>query len=674
MLIKHQLTAGFFVLVIFLSLVCTASFYVNGKTRRGLQKIAESTEVEDKAVSRLVEGLFHLQITARDLLITSFTIGKEDSEALLPPLMIELKTRMAEVDKALIKARQGARTGLLLRQGDETQSEKETDEVELTQLTKIDRDFHLAVADLNIFMEKIQSDPKQAAEILSSIKKGRFSQNITPFLVKYKTNTEQELASDTNKAIEKVTLSGYIVLFSNLFILLLFSGYSVSLSLGISRPIRALLKAAQAIGRGELNTNIALNTKNELGILASTLNKMASDLSKTTVSKDQLDSVFEGMANIVLVLDAEGRVISANKYAFSLLEYSKEELIGLPFSSIAAIGDPETDSLLKLVRAEKSISTMELSFQSKSHVVIPVLLSASLISGKASQAADVVCVAQDTSEKKKLEIELFRAQKLESIGQLAAGIAHEMNTPIQYVGDNLSYLKDTLDGVLDAYKNLYDGLKNQASEPSSIQIIKKMESVPDFDDFLTEIPLAISQSIEGINRVSHIVRSMKEFSHPGSAGKSSCDINRAIETTSTIAKNEWKYVADLELNLDPALPLVFANLNDINQVLLNLIVNAAHAIGSHSPHKSGKISISTKRKNSDVEIRIEDTGGGIPKNIQTKIFDPFFTTKELGKGTGQGLSMAHTIIVERHHGQLNFETLEGTGTAFVIMLPIETLN
>jgi two-component system NtrC family sensor kinase len=671
MLIKHQLTTGFVVLGILLSVVCSASFFINKKTQISLQKIVKSAEDQDQGVARLAEGLFHLQITAGDLLVMGFTLQnytKEDSETLLLSLKIELKDRIIEVDQAISAAWEGSKIAIELREKEDSQG-VEREKIEAEWISKIERAFHLVVADLNVFTEKIQSDPRRAAEILSAVKE-RFSKNIAPILALYEASTVGDLGFEAHTAIKEVVLNGYTILFLNLFILVLFSGYSVSLSRAISRPIHALMKALKAFGRGELNTNVAVTTKNELGILSSTFNKMASDLSKTTVSKDQLESVFEGMANTVLVLDAEGCVVSANRYALNLLGYRKEELIGLPFTSITAIGDPETNALLKLVRAEKSISTMELRFQSKSHVPIPVLFSASLISGKASHIADVVCVAQDTSEKKRL-LELFRVQKLESIGQLAAGLAHEMNTPIQYVGDNLSYLKETLESVLDVYKNLYDNLKNNPTEPSSVRIIEKVENIPGFDDFLTEVPLAISQSIEGVNRVSHIVRSMKEFSHPGSAGKSSCDINRAIETTSTIAKNEWKYVADLELNLDPALPLVFANLNDINQVLLNLIINAAHAIGSHTPHKNGKISISTEIKGANIEIRIEDTGGGIPKNIQTKIFDPFFTTKELGKGTGQGLSMAHTIIVERHHGQLNFETLEGSGTAFVIMLPID---
>jgi signal transduction histidine kinase len=187
-----------------------------------------------------------------------------------------------------------------------------------------------------------------------------------------------------------------------------------------------------------------------------------------------------------------------------------------------------------------------------------------------------------------------------------------------------------------------------------------------------EVPRAIEQTLDGVNRVAKIVRAMKEFSHPSSEGKVAADVNRLIDNTITVANNEWKYVADLVRDFDPSLPLVPCIAGELNQVILNLIVNAAHAIGESikaDPGRKGIITITTRAAEAGVEIRVKDTGTGIPVEARAKIFDPFFTTKAVGKGTGQGLTIAHGVIVKKHGGRLSFETEMGVGTTFVIHLP-----
>ena len=179
--------------------------------------------------------------------------------------------------------------------------------------------------------------------------------------------------------------------------------------------------------------------------------------------------------------------------------------------------------------------------------------------------------------------------------------------------------------------------------------------------------------MEGIDRVAKIVRAMKEFSHPGNEGKVASDVNKLIENTITVAHNEWKYVADLVTDFDASLPFVPCITGEFNQVILNLIVNAAHAIGDRIKEEGsqkGLITISTRALAETVEVRVEDTGTGIPEEARSKVFYPFFTTKPVGKGTGQGLAIAHAVIVKRHGGTLTFETETGKGTAFIIHLPI----
>jgi PAS domain S-box-containing protein len=281
----------------------------------------------------------------------------------------------------------------------------------------------------------------------------------------------------------------------------------------------------------------------------------------------------------------------------------------------------------------------------------------------------------DITERILLEQQLRQAQKLEAIGQLAAGIAHEINTPTQYVGDNNTFIKESwssISSVARAAQRLDDESKTEAISGEALATLTRCIDEADLPYLLEEIPKAIDQSLEGVHRVAKIVRAMKEFSHPSSEEKTALDINRAIETTITVARNEWKYVCDVETFFDPGLPLVPCHAGELNQTILNLVINAAHAIRQvvSDGVSKGKIRITTRQDLDQVEISIEDTGCGIPEEIQSRIFEPFFTTKPVGQGTGQGLALAHTTIVRRHDGRLWFETIAGKGTTFFIRLPV----
>jgi len=281
----------------------------------------------------------------------------------------------------------------------------------------------------------------------------------------------------------------------------------------------------------------------------------------------------------------------------------------------------------------------------------------------------------DITERKSIETQLNHAQKMESIGHLAAGIAHEINTPMQFIGDNTLFLKHSFSQVFETVK-VHDRLlaecKNGTVSEKMVAEVEASLKDQDVDYLSEEIPLAIKQSLEGVERVSKIIKAMKEFSHPGSEDKIPTDINRAIETTLTVAKNEWKYVAEVVTDFDVNLPLVPCFVNDFNQVILNIVVNAAHDIGDVMKKSGnlGTITVSTRQDGDWVEIRIQDTGTGIPENIKAKIFDPFFTTKEVGKGTGQGLSIVHAIVIKKHQGAVSLETEQGKGTTFIFRFPI----
>ncbi|HET9625274.1 MAG TPA: ATP-binding protein [Kofleriaceae bacterium] len=255
--------------------------------------------------------------------------------------------------------------------------------------------------------------------------------------------------------------------------------------------------------------------------------------------------------------------------------------------------------------------------------------------------------------RKQIEADLVQAQKLESVGRLAAGIAHEINTPVQFVGDSLQFVRYAVDDLLALVRGAI------ASDDVDLEYLSD------------EVPKALGRADDGLRRVTRIVRSMKVFAHPA-VEMAHADLNGAIEATLTIAHNEYKYVADLITDLGPDLPPVSCFMSELNQALLNIVVNAAHAIGDvvGGTGARGTIEVRTRRDGDDVVISIRDTGSGIPEAIRPHIFDPFFTTKEVGKGTGQGLAIAHAVVVDKHRGKLWFETQLGSGTTFFIRIPI----
>ena len=280
----------------------------------------------------------------------------------------------------------------------------------------------------------------------------------------------------------------------------------------------------------------------------------------------------------------------------------------------------------------------------------------------------------DVTDQRRLETELAQAQKLESVGRLAAGVAHEINTPVQFVSDSVHFVREAMDdlsGIVDKYRELRTATENGTNIAAAAKAAEEAEDDADLDYILENAPVALDRARDGLGRVAAIVRSMKEFAHPDRKEMAQVDINQAISSTLVIATNEYKYVAEIETGFNE-LPPVNCYAGEINQVVLNLIVNAAHAIADvvKGTSDKGKIRVATRVVGEQVEIAISDTGKGIPVDVRARIFDPFFTTKEVGKGTGQGLAIARTVVVDKHGGTLHFETEVGQGTTFYIRLPI----
>ncbi len=286
---------------------------------------------------------------------------------------------------------------------------------------------------------------------------------------------------------------------------------------------------------------------------------------------------------------------------------------------------------------------------------------------------DITEQKKDAEARRKLEQRMHQIQKLEAIGRLASGISHEVNTPTQYIGDNIRFLQvafTDLQKLMQARGRVLQAVEHHAELRELLEQVQEAEEEIDLQDLETEIPKAISQSMDGIERISNIVQAMKEFSHPGSAHKELTDINRALRTTVEICRNEWKYHARIQFDLAPELPAVPVYPGELNQVILNLVVNAAHAIAAQAGADDGLIRIHTRLRGDWVEIGISDNGCGMGEEVKTRMFEPFFTTKELGKGSGQGLAIAHSVVVDRHSGQIAVDTAPGEGARFSIRLPL----
>jgi PAS domain S-box-containing protein len=384
----------------------------------------------------------------------------------------------------------------------------------------------------------------------------------------------------------------------------------------------------------------------------------------------------------VLVTDRKGRIVFANLALAQRHGRVRNELIGESVELIMPT-DRNQSQIAKMRNAFRDSRPIHLVVQGVHpsgatlwlNLAITPLLA---VDGKASHfvgiATDITQSVEDSRIKKELEarlqtheqererltMELRLAQKLEAIGRLASGVAHEINTPIQFVSDSVTFMKESfadLAKVIEAY---------QAGIPRGAEVAADV----DLAYLLNELPKASERAMEGVARVAGIVRAMKEFSHPSTDSRSSADINQALQATVAVGRNEIKYHATVEFRC-ASLPLVSCNIGELNQVFLNLLVNAAHAIeASGKDVTTGRIVITTALVGAEVLISFEDNGCGIEPGHRDKIFDPFFTTKEVGKGTGQGLAISRAIVVDRHEGAIDVANVVGGGTRFTIRLPL----
>jgi signal transduction histidine kinase len=378
-----------------------------------------------------------------------------------------------------------------------------------------------------------------------------------------------------------------------------------------------------------------------------------------------------------IVIQRDERLIYANQAALDCLGLSSID--DLPNRSLDRLFDADSyatlrPSLSKVVPDDDQMFIGDLKLRRLDERMVEAEVYHIGVPGDADASGASMINFRDVTMLRKMETDLRQAQKLESVGRLAAGVAHEINTPVQFVSDSLHFVRDAmkdLSTVLDKYQVLQQAVV--AGEPcveASSDVSDTVTSV-DLDYLRENVPPALERALDGLSRVTTIVRSLKEFAHPDQKEMMAVDLNQSIMTTLAIARNEYKYLATVDTELG-SLPPVMCHGGDVNQVILNLIVNAAHAIEDvvRRTGQRGIITISSKQTGEDILVEIGDTGGGIPPAIQDKVFEPFFTTKPIGRGSGQGLAIARAAIVGKHGGTLSFQSQPGAGTVFRIRLPV----
>ncbi|GAB7046599.1 two-component system sensor histidine kinase NtrB [Catenuloplanes indicus] len=388
--------------------------------------------------------------------------------------------------------------------------------------------------------------------------------------------------------------------------------------------------------------------------------------------------VMDNMADGLYATDEQGRLTFVNRAAARMLGWAEQELLGrdvhetvhscasvspsaCPLMRVGSTGEPvEVDNGLH-VRRDGSVFPVR-------YTVAPLYVDAAV--------AGLVVVFRDTTDRRRRrqrDVEDLHDQKLESLGRLSAGLAHEINTPIQFVGDNTRFLAEAYQQMLElllVYRECLGPQHGQLPWEERKRRATEAEEAADMEYLTSEVPSAVAQSLEGIQRVASLVKAMKAFSYKGTADRAYADINEALRTTLAVVRNEVKYVADVVLDL-AEVPEMLCHVGDLNQVFLNLLVNAADAMEGREGR--GEIRVSTRVEDRTVVITFADNGAGIPEEIQKLIFEPFFTTKEVGKGTGQGLALA-VALCEKHGGTIDVVSKPGEGATFTLRLPIVGRN
>ena len=381
--------------------------------------------------------------------------------------------------------------------------------------------------------------------------------------------------------------------------------------------------------------------------------------------RERFRAVFESAALGIVLTHPDGTVAEANPCFAKLASVPVEELLGRP---LAMLGEVLATTP---IRSASHPGLFEYKVRPTNGAAeVDVEVAASVIHDAEGAIKYQLLLIDDVTERRRMAFELKQAQKLETVGRLASGIAHEINTPIQFVGDSIAFIGDAVADLGKVFVK-YAEAHALGFPQALMREVDAAAAEVDMPFLMTELPGAVARSHEGLQRVATIVRAMKEFAHPDQTEQAPVDLASNIKSTIAISRNEYKYVADVVQDYGEVPPIT-AFANDLNQVFLNLFINAAHAIEDcvRDTRRRGVIGVRTSLAGDHVRIEISDTGSGIPENVRERIFDPFFTTKDVGQGTGLGLSIVYKIV-QQHGGRISVDSKVGQGTKFTVVLPIE---
>lgn len=401
-----------------------------------------------------------------------------------------------------------------------------------------------------------------------------------------------------------------------------------------------------------------------------------SQKSKMQNRQKRLITAIESAAEAIIITSPAGKIIFVNPAFEQLTGYSAREAIHKTPGILQSGHHSKKfyDDLWQTILAGK-VWKGRFTNKRKDGTFYQEEATISPVKNDHGTVINFVAVKKDITKEIELETQLQQAQKLESIGTLAAGMAHEINTPVQYVLSNTNFLKEVFSNFLEiqaGYQHLVQVVSASGNFSEQVDEMTRLAEKLDLDYLKDEAGKAFEDTIEGINRISAIIGLMKDFSQPESGGKRLEDLNKIIRTTVDVTRNQWQDVAEIDLDLDAELPPVPLMVAHFKQIILEMILNAICALTAKQtshPQPKGRISITTRTAGDKIDLRLADTGIGISRADIGKVFDPFFTTKPVGKGSGQGLSVVRGVV-DKHDGTITVSSTQGEGTEFTISLPL----
>ena len=397
-----------------------------------------------------------------------------------------------------------------------------------------------------------------------------------------------------------------------------------------------------------------------------------------TESEQLYRTLVETSPDAIALCDGQGKILRCNPQHVDLYGLgSAEDARGCSMNELISPEDKQRfEQEFRRAMDQGTVRDLEFAMVQRDGSSFQGELSASTVKGADGQPASLVTVARDVTEKKRLMIQIAQAEKAQAVNKLAAGIAHEINSPLQFVSDNSHFLRMAITNmaeIIKSYQQTLQAVFQQASSRDELDRLEALEKKLKLAYLSRQVEPAFAQLNEGIDRLRNMGRAIREYAYPNEQEKIPFDLNRIIQNTVTLSRNEWKYVSDLLVDCDASLPLVECYPGEINQLVLSLILNSAQAIsevvGKESGEK-GSIEIHTRADGAWVEIRIWDSGPGIPAELREKIFEPFFTTRKKSGNSGQGLTIARSIVESRHGGTNGLDPGSVRGTAFVVRLPV----